>query len=143
MLKKILTFGLISLLLLGNFSFAIAVDPPASAKDSTPRVVQPPIIPPGANTKDAQIAIPTAENAGNALQEQILPSIASLVIGITSSLSLLFVIFGGLQMITAQGEEEKFKKGKKTITFALIGLLLSLLSYGIVAIISALPNNIK
>ena len=38
-----------------------------------------------------------------------------------------FVLYGGFQMITSQGEPEKFKNARGTVVSALIGLVISIL----------------
>ena len=46
------------------------------------------------------------------------------------------MIVGGIQILTAYGNEEKVSAGKKTMTYAIVGLLIAILSYAIVSIIS-------
>lgn len=88
---------------------------------------------PGANT---------GSNQGQVLQSQFLPSITKFVIGLTGALSLLFVIVGAIQMLTAFGNDEGLGTGKKTITWALVGLVISLLSFAIVQVISSINLDI-
>ncbi len=65
----------------------------------------------------------------------MLPQIARTVTGLATTLSVIFIIFGSIQFLTAYGNEEKFGNAKKTVTFAVIGLGISLLSFAIVQII--------
>ena len=61
------------------------------------------------------------------------------VVGI---LALAFIIIGGFQYITSAGNEEQAETGKKTLTNAIIGLVIAILSYTIViVIINALYGN--
>ncbi len=53
--------------------------------------------------------------------------------GITA---VIFVIIGGYMYITSAGNEEQAGKGRKTITYALIGLIVVLLAFVIVALLS-------
>lgn len=54
----------------------------------------------------------------------------------------LIVLYGAFQMIFSGGDPVKFAKGQKTIMYAVLGLILILLSWAIVAIIrSALAPN--
>lgn len=69
------------------------------------------------------------------IQQDFLPSITSTIIGIAGGLALLFVIIGGIQILTAYGNDEKIAAAKKTITWALAGLVIAILSYSIVQII--------
>jgi hypothetical protein len=45
------------------------------------------------------------------------------------------LIFGGIQLITASGNEEKMKTANKLLMGALIGILIAVLSYAIVRLI--------
>jgi hypothetical protein len=49
---------------------------------------------------------------------------------------VIMIIIGGFRMIFAQGNEEAFGKAKKTITYAVIGLVVAVMSFSIVQIIS-------
>lgn len=69
------------------------------------------------------------------LQSQFLPRIAVTVITLAIGSSVLFIIIGAIMMLTAYGNEEKIGNAKKTIMLALIGLVISLLSYVIVQLI--------
>lgn len=74
-------------------------------------------------------------DAGSALQNSVLPWVTTLIVTIAGGLALLFMIVGGIQMLTAYGNEEKLGEAKKTITWALVGLVISILSYAIVQVI--------
>lgn len=76
-----------------------------------------------------------SDNQGKYLQETFLPKITSLIIGSAGGMAMLFVIIGGIQILTAYGNDEKIATAKKTITWALAGLLISILAYSIVQII--------
>jgi len=60
-------------------------------------------------------------------------------LGLTAASSVIFIIVGGLQMHLAFGNEEGINKAKKTLTWAIVGLIISILSVAIVQIISKLP----
>lgn len=102
---------------------------------------RPPIIPeiPGDNE---DLLLPH-QTSGNIAEEQyfggvLLPTITRTVIALAGGLAFLFMIVGGIQILTAYGNEEKIQNGKKTLTYALVGLVIALLSYAIVSIISAI-----
>ena len=91
-----------------------------------------------------QIYLPGANsgsNQGQLLQKSLLPQVTTLVIGITGALAFLFVIVGGIQILVAYGNEEMLTAGKKTITWALAGLVISILSFAIVQIITSINFN--
>jgi chromate transport protein ChrA len=105
--------------------------------------------PPAASTTETTIAptIPNiatlpGPNSNNKLEEtntyltsNLLPHIARIVTGLAITLSVIFIIFGAIQFLTAYGNDEKLGNAKKGITFAIIGLIISLLSFSIVQII--------
>jgi len=47
---------------------------------------------------------------------------------ITAVASMLYVLYGGFMMVTAYGNEARFTAAKRTVSFALIGLIVSLLA---------------
>jgi len=57
-----------------------------------------------------------------------------LVFGII--LGVLFLIIGGLTILTSRGDEQKLGTGKKTITWAMVGIILLVLAFAIVNIIA-------
>ena len=60
----------------------------------------------------------------------------NLVLLIVGALSVAFIIWGGLHYILASGNEEAAEKAKKTITSAIIGLLIVVLSFTMITIIT-------
>lgn len=122
-----------------NITFAVESEEKTSGGSngsSSQTVTIPPIIP----VKD-KIYIPvntSGESNKNYLQNRLLPSIANVIISITGGLSLLFAIVSGIQMLTAYGNSDQATAARKTLTFALVGLVISALSYGIVAIIASI-----
>lgn len=61
--------------------------------------------------------------------------IENILLPLTGIIALLFVILGGFQYMTARGNEEQAESGKKTLTNAIIGLVIVILSYTIIAVI--------
>lgn len=45
------------------------------------------------------------------------------------------LVFGGIQLITASGDAEKMKKTNKLLMWALIGILISILSYSVIRLV--------
>ncbi len=54
--------------------------------------------------------------------------------------ALFFVIYAGIKYIRSGGEEEKIKSARETLTYAIIGLVVILLSFAIINIISAVTG---
>ena len=56
-------------------------------------------------------------------------------LAIVAIVAVLFIIVGGFLMTTAGGNEEMYAKGRKTITWAILGLIIATLSFSIIAIV--------
>ena len=65
----------------------------------------------------------------------LLDKVFTSLYGILMVILPIIIIIGAFQMLFATGEPEKFKKGQRTIVYAVIGLVVVLLSKGIVAIV--------
>lgn len=57
---------------------------------------------------------------------------ALIMLGIITT---LMIIYGGFLMVLSAGNEERLNAGRKTLTWAIIGFALALLSFSIVAIV--------
>lgn len=53
-------------------------------------------------------------------------------LGFLGLLAVIMVIYGGVLYVTAAGEQEKVDKGKKIIMYAVVGIVIILLSFAIV-----------
>jgi len=69
---------------------------------------------------------------------KLIPFVITYAIGLTAALSVIGIIIGGYQYITAFGNSEKYKKAANTVVMALIGLVLAITAFGIVKIITSL-----
>lgn len=67
----------------------------------------------------------------------------SWVIGMGGVVAVIFVVFGGISLITSSGDPTKAEKAKKTITYALIGMAIVGLAEIITAFVSNLIRNAK
>lgn len=65
----------------------------------------------------------------------IVGSIVQLLIIIAITLSVIFLIIGGIRWIMSGGDKAKVEQAKSAVTAAIVGLLLSLLAYGIVNVV--------
>ena len=57
------------------------------------------------------------------------------------AVSVIMVIWAAYIYLTSQGDEEKIKKGHKTITYAAIAVAIALLSWGFPSIIASVFNT--
>ncbi len=74
--------------------------------------------------------------------------VAKAILGLSGTFAFAMLVWGGIQMIIANGKSEKFKSGVQTVTNALIGLAIIFCSYMIIKFIldtvgasSAVLNN--
>jgi amino acid transporter len=65
----------------------------------------------------------------------ILTNILTLLIGLAGLVAVALIVWGGFQIATARGNDEIAKSGKKTLTNAIIGLLIIILAYVIVSVV--------
>lgn len=69
-------------------------------------------------------------------------SVIRILIGLLMAVTVLFIILGGYQFVTSAGNEEQAKRGRRTLTYAIIGLVVVILSYVIVNTVSgAIDSN--
>ena len=71
----------------------------------------------------------------------IVLNITSSVLGVVGYLSICFVIWGGYQYMLARGDPGKVVKGKKTITNALIGLAVCMLTSNISGMVADIASE--
>lgn len=61
-----------------------------------------------------------------------LQSILNIVFIVLGLLAVIFVIIGGVKYILSGGDSAGIKSAKETIIYAIVGLVISLLAFGIV-----------
>lgn len=83
---------------------------------------------------DSTICNPIAGGKVNDIPSLIVLVIKYLV-ALIGIVAVLMIIVGGYQMVTSAGNEEGYKKAKQTITYAVIGLVIAVLSYSVAAIV--------
>ena len=92
------------------------------------------ICPPGSKNKDAtNIAacnIDPAHKGDDLISDT--SKIINVVLGVLGVVAVAVVIYGGFLFLTAQGDPGKIKKGKDSITWGIIGLVIALLSWSII-----------
>lgn len=59
----------------------------------------------------------------------------NIVLVFSGMISVAFIIYGGLIMVSSAGNESRVTKGKNTLIYAVAGLIVSILSFSIVALI--------
>lgn len=61
-----------------------------------------------------------------------LPGVARWIAGFLAALAVIFLIYAGIQFLTAGGEEEKISEAIKTALYVVAGLLLTMFAYALV-----------
>jgi FtsH-binding integral membrane protein len=64
-----------------------------------------------------------------------LQGILEIVFGILAALAVLFVVIGGLRLVTSQGNPQESSKARATIIYALVGLIVAMLAEAFVAFV--------
>lgn len=62
----------------------------------------------------------------------VITNVVNILLAIIGLIAAIFVIWGGFQYITSGGDEGKAESGKKTILYAIVGLLIIGLSAAII-----------
>lgn len=60
--------------------------------------------------------------------ETLIKNISSIITNAAGAIAVLMIIIGGITYITSAGNSERIEKGKKTLTYAILGLLLVILA---------------
>jgi hypothetical protein len=68
-------------------------------------------------------------------------ALANVLIAVVSILSVIFIVLAGLQFVTSGGDEEKVRKARDYILYAIIGLVVALLSFGVTSIVNELIDR--
>jgi len=64
------------------------------------------------------------ENTRDESLKAFLQSIQKWLLGIVGGLAVLFIVYGGFLYVTSGGNKERIETAKKTLTYAVLGLLL-------------------
>lgn len=63
-------------------------------------------------------------------------NIVDIVLFVTSVASVFFLIYGGIQYIVSQGQPDKLTAARRTLTYAIVGLIVAILARAIVQFIA-------
>ena len=101
--------------------------------------------PPGFTCKSAMITnlvcdmrtwgmIPQPSNVPGDFNQSI-KNTTDWILGFVGMIAVLMLIWGGINYLTSAGDEDKARMGKKTISYAIIGLVVAGIAYAIVDVI--------
>jgi hypothetical protein len=74
--------------------------------------------------------------------KMILNSVIEWILVLVGGIAVLFLVWGGIQYVTSAGNKDKAELAKKTITYAVIGIIIIVLAEVIVNIATGLPTNV-
>lgn len=80
---------------------------------------------------DAPTSITDATGGQGSFRE-LAKTFLNFILGFLGFLAVVMVIYGGFLYVTAAGKQEKVDEGKKIILYAIIGIVIILLSFAIV-----------
>jgi len=83
------------------------------------------------------------KNNGGIIPDCIIPKdllgllgiVIEILMALVGTISVLFIIIGGFQYITSAGNYDNIRNAKNTITYAIIGLVASLMSFAVITFI--------
>ena len=67
---------------------------------------------------------------------QALTNVISLLIYLIGALALIFIIVGGLLIVTAAGSPRRLEQGREAIIYAIVGLIVAIGAFAVVTFIS-------
>lgn len=79
---------------------------------------------------------------GTADLKATIVNIIAWVLGIVALIAVVMIIIGGFMWLTSGGNEEKIEKAKKTISSAVIGLIIVILAWAIVIFVAGTTRNV-
>jgi hypothetical protein len=72
----------------------------------------------------------------------LISNIIRVVLGVVAILALVIIIYGGIEILISAGNEDRVKRGRDSLMWAFIGLLIVFGSYGIIqAVFKALGGE--
>jgi hypothetical protein len=83
------------------------------------------------NPGDVPGKIATATGGQGSFRQLVL-TILNFFLGFLGLLAVVMIIYGGILYVSAAGAQEKIDKGKKIIMYAIVGIVIILLSFAIV-----------
>ena len=67
--------------------------------------------------------------------KKVIAQVGTALIGILAAVSVVFLILGAYKMVTDGGDGKGFSAGKDNVKYAIIGLVVALLSYAIISVV--------
>lgn len=87
----------------------------------------------GFGMEQSHIAAVDVSTGGSSDLKALARTIINYVLGFLGLIAVAMVIYGGISYVTAAGEQSKVDNAKKVILYAIVGLIIVILSYAIVS----------
>lgn len=71
----------------------------------------------------------------------VITSVTNALFSLAAVTAVFFIVFSGIKFLTSGGDPVKVEQARRTITFAIIGLILVLMSFFIIKLISNVLNT--
>ncbi len=118
-----------------QFLFALVLTFGLSARMSTAALTCP-----DGTTEKAGICIPVNNNSTDSILGSdslvgLIKNVLNILLYIAGAISVLFVVIGGYQYLSSGGNEEAAEKGRKTVTNAIIGIVVVVLAFTIINVV--------
>ncbi len=68
---------------------------------------------------------------------KLIPFVIRYILGLEAALAVIALIIGGYQFITSYGNQERRQAAIKTVQYAVIGLIVAIVAFGIVTVITS------
>jgi hypothetical protein len=75
------------------------------------------------------------------LREVVQFALSSFILPILTALAILYLVWAGYQFITSAGDPAQAEKARRNILYAIIGVVLMLISYGLVRFLGILAGQ--
>jgi hypothetical protein len=92
---------------------------------------------PGGKTISAPGGVPTG---GLSMVSKIIGNFITIMLIVTVILTLVFLIWGGVQWVQSGGDKQKLASARSRLTYAIIGLVVALLSFAVISIVGSVFN---
>ena len=80
---------------------------------------------------------PEEEQPGSTDLFKTIQTIINWILAVLGVIAVIMIIIGGVSYMTSQGDPGKTKKGRDTIHYGIVGLIIALLAYAIVNFVLA------
>lgn len=95
------------------------------------------------STKSVKLNNPLTGNTTGIAISTLSGRIIKAILGLVGSVSLLMFVIGGFLWLTSAGNEERVKKGRQTIVWAALGLIIVFSSYAVLKFLFEALNKLK